>query len=191
MKKIFAILMLISMSVFAADEDIDIGTYYPSPKGLYDTVEIYNRTDTETLEISAEGILKTNTTDSNKLTAIDPDGDLITPKLDLQGDRLFTPALHANEVFVSDDLKINGTNYNLPILVPGSTNNTHLALAPIFGKAYYVAECPTAIQNVRVGEGVNPVCIVIPIPTSPPFAIAICTGEESFLIQYDCLELSP
>ena len=165
---VFVVFVSMSMNFVWPQEGITITTYYPSPMGIYETIEVTGSADVESAMILSETATLTN----NQGTEISADGSLESMNLNFNGERYFAATLHARDLNVTGDF----SGWDIPFFeVDGSYT---------FGSP----NCPNGFVNsIRNTSGVMPLCFVIPIPPSFSVALVLCTGWEIFAMDYKCI----
>jgi len=176
---IFLALLKIN-SVWAETENVTLTTYYPSPQGSYNTIDITEQAKiSDKLTLSGGAVLESDT------TYIAGDGRIKSNALIFKGQKYSTPNLKSRELTannLSGGLTTWGRDFDAPTsLYPvdcgdGLVNN-------IWNISFLV----TTPIGWNTPEGrVNPF-ICIPIPTGEGVHILLCFGQESFGMRYNCL----
>lgn len=175
-----------------ADESFTISTYYPSPTGHYDEVEITNQSVVNDLILTSDASL-------SAATSIAENGNITTNKLISSSSNYFTRNSLARQLVITGNTggwkfptwKQSGWAYKFLGLVTTSISDP--LTDPVFWlerptRRHSIPPCDSNfISAVWNRSAVRPVCIAFPVP---PAYIALCTGSETHKVARKCLEIT-
>jgi hypothetical protein len=186
---------------FAAGESVSLATYYPSPLGNYNEIDVYNKTTAnQSMVLSPTGSLATTTSQSTVpgtgvKTSIDANGDVTTSKLTFSSpSTLYTREFRGKDI-VTPSL-VDGTGLSGIWKIPDWQVKPWSAIQGAFGifpsivpQGYDCSQnktVPAFLNSVYNESGLFPVCIAVPLGGA--FYLAICTGSETIRMKFQCIE---
>ncbi len=217
--RVLALLAFLSMAHTSSfsqgtDEEVIISPFYPSPKGIYDNLEVVTdlildpgqdgRVGEGVLKIAggaptpsgqglnAPGILMTTPTfPGEKITRIKEDGSLRASGFQFIGDKYYTKTLRAGELVLTDSTGA----WKVPTLQIDNAEWLGGWSDPRWGVGFGSStsfDCNDGgnlgfIGGVQNLSGIMPWCIGIPIPPDFCIAVLLCAGEEQFIMSYKCI----
>ncbi len=186
--------------ISAAPESVSLTTYYPSPLGNYNEIDVYNKTTAnQSMVLSATGSLQTTSSQTSVpavpgagvQTSIGSDGNISTPRLDFNSNTTaYMRVLRAKDITTASIVDESGTAGKWR--VPTWQVQPWTAFKPLLLTPFPVShDCETAgpqpglLNSVQGESGVLPLCIAIPIQL--PVVLVICTGTETIRMKFRCI----
>jgi len=194
-KSIFILFFVLAVtSLYAADEDILIDPYYPSPKGIYDNVAVrdylkitdwlkFDEDSVIELATDADDVYDKDLTGKNLIT-MNAFGGLDVENVDFSDSTLFSKDLEARDLTVDNNLTPLAdwklTKWRRTILPEG------IRLANACGVRI---SCDDGfINSLYVANYINPSCIAIPIPDTGGMQLVLCVANEKSDVAYWCMD---
>jgi len=184
-----AIVFLKSIPAQAETEQVTLTTYYPSPSGVYDEIEVTNKLTISNSLILLEDAILTMEGITDPL--IDTSGNIKVDGVDFNGGRFYTPMLTARKLQVRDLSDMEKWKVG-PIEAydagpwPSYPNPDPIdcgdGMVNRILNSSFASGIPVPWASVWSPFG----CITI--PTGQGWHIVLCAGWESFRMDYFCIE---
>ncbi len=177
--------------VLANDETVNISTFYPSPKGIYDRIDVVNAGGISGSALIGNTLKMINTDPAGTVvdgpgTDIDKDGNIKSKAFAFLGQKYYTPTLRARSLTVTQNSQWRIPSWQVEV----GALDWGVVLASLAFSIDQTAECPNGLVNSITNlSGISPFCLGVPVSLSPPVAIVLCVGQEKFILGYSCLNL--